>query len=827
MSPAVQITCITKVGGPLTKRIYLTADGSLKSDGSACLMGRGQACRAQFSDLRGFADCIANLAQHEAVALGSLRPDLPSEVEITTKDKLGELNGAARPDLIARTGSHIVYCTGQSALALLDFDTKGIPPDVAARIGELGDYWAALVSVVPELGSAARVTRRSTSAGIYRADTDEKLPGSDGLHVFVHVKDGTDIERFLKTLHARCWLAGFGWSMVGAGGQLLERSIVDRMVGAPERLVFEGAPVLEPPLAQDQESRRPIVTDGDVLDTVAACPPLSIVEQAKLRELCAKEAVRLAPEVKKAKAEFITRQCHRLVERTGMDQRRARRVVERQCSGILLPDLVLPFDDPELTGSTVADVLGDPDRFEGPTLADPLEGVEYGICKARIMRRPDGHPWVHSYAHGRTVYQLKYDARAAGDALQRAPRSEAADLFVRLVLAGDLDAAEIEDLRDIASKHAEVGKRALDAKLKAARKTAAAAAAQFATKRRLAERRDPRPQIEVPLPDAPWLPVMGALNEVLGRMGDAEPPVRDVDGIYVKVRVRRALNMHRFTSRGANAEETVKTRLPPPEQPLLTRLSEAQLAEEIERYIDHVDATGRAVHLGGPFVHHFHTRPGDNDLPLAAAIATLPIMLGDGTLLGDRGLDRDRGIIFRVPNELLAIIPRPEACTPSAIAAAMRFLTDEWLVDVASDYAGKCILIAAALTVIERSVLANRPTFWVTAGRRGGGKTTVIIMLLMAVTGVWPAAAAWSPNEEERRKALLAYLLEAMPAIVWDNIPRGTQISCPHIEKSCTTAFYSDRRLGVSETVAVSAAVIHFFTGNNVGTRKSALTMGA
>jgi hypothetical protein len=90
-------------------------------------------------------------------------------------------------------------------------------------------------------------------------------------------------------------------------------------------------------------------------------------------------------------------------------------------------------------------------------------------------------------------------------------------------------------------------------------------------------------------------------------------------------------------------------------------------------------------------------------------------------------------------------------------------------------------------------------------------------MLMMAITGIRPSAAAWSPNEEERRKALLAYLLEAVAAIIWDNIPRGTQISCPHIEKSCTTAFYSDRRLGVSEMVAVSAAVIHLFTGNNIG----------
>jgi hypothetical protein len=143
-------------------------------------------------------------------------------------------------------------------------------------------------------------------------------------------------------------------------------------------------------------------------------------------------------------------------------------------------------------------------------------------------------------------------------------------------------------------------------------------------------------------------------------------------------------------------------------------------------------------------------------------------------------------------------------------------LMNDWLCDVATDYTGRCILIAAALTIIERSLLADRPAFFVTAGRRGGGKTTALVMLMMAITGIRPSAAAWSPNEEERRKALLAYLMEAVPAIIWDNILRGTQISCRYIEQSCTTAFYSDRRLGVSELVAVSASVIHLFTGNNI-----------
>ena len=107
--------------------------------------------------------------------------------------------------------------------------------------------------MLPDLANIARVSRRSTSAGLYRADTGEQLSGSDGIHVYVAVRDCADIERFLRVLHERCWLAGFGWYMVGAGGQLLDRSIVDRMVGAPERLVFEGGPILR---SADRAGRR-------------------------------------------------------------------------------------------------------------------------------------------------------------------------------------------------------------------------------------------------------------------------------------------------------------------------------------------------------------------------------------------------------------------------------------------------------------------------------------------------------------------------------------------------------------------------------------------
>ena len=312
----IELTGIAKSGGASTKRISLAPDGSLLSDGSECTMATGTAWRQRWDTLHEFGACITALKPHEAIALGALRGDLPDEVKVVTKSRLEKMNGSGA-GLIARTADHISYRTGQPALALIDIDCKGMPAAVRNLIDEIGGFWPALVEVMPELAKTARVVRSSTSTGISRSDTGEKLPGSNGLHVFLLVQDGGDIERFLRVLHDRCWLAGLGWMMVGAGGALLERSIVDRMVCSPERLVFEGAPVLDAPLLQDLASRQAIAHDGTPLDTVAACPPLTIVEQSLLRDLRAKDEHRLAPDRAKARSKFVTDQSARIVTRTG------------------------------------------------------------------------------------------------------------------------------------------------------------------------------------------------------------------------------------------------------------------------------------------------------------------------------------------------------------------------------------------------------------------------------------------------------------------------------------------------------------------------------
>jgi hypothetical protein len=815
---ALEITGLTKYNGPLTKCISLSDTSGVVSDGSACRMSQGLAVRIHLSCIGDLGVIIGDMEPNEAIALGALRDDLPPRCEVTTKARLEAFNGKAPPNLIARTGGTIRYRSQQPAIALLDVDTKDMPGPVARRVAGIGGHWPALVSVLPQLNRIARIVRASTSAGLFRSDTGAQIPASGGQHIYLLVQDGSDIDRFLKTLHARCWLHSFGWMMVGASGQLLERSIVDRMVGAPERLVFEAAPLLVEPLAQDQTARVPVVVDGVALDTVTACPQLSLVDQARLHDLRAMEAHRLASDAKTAREAFIAHQSQRLVERTGMPPERAARIIGKQCAGVLLPKVLLPFDDDELAGVTVRDVLADPARFEGATLADPLEGAEYGLCKAKILRRPDGTPWIHSFAHGRTIYELKLDAAAVETALGEVPASEAAEAFVRLVLSAELDAVELEQLRNLASQRAGVGKRAIERKLKDARQERARQQAQEARNRRIAERQDPRLQVDAPERDAPWLPQMEVLNHILGGQSVPEPPMRDIEGYVTIISTRRVPSMHTLTSRGANEGETDETRLPSPEEPLLTRLDEPQVAELIEQYVDYIDPTGRSVHLAAPFVTHYRQRD-DNVLPLVTAVATLPIMLVDGKILSGRGLDRDRGIVFRVPDELLQLLPTREACSPSAVARAMRFLTDDWLVDVATDYAGKCVLITIALTIIQRAALPERPAFFVTAGQRGGGKTTVVNMISVAVLGRRAAAAAWSSSEEERRKALFAYLGEGVALLVWDNIPRGAVISCPSIEKALTAETYKDRILGVTEIRTVPASSIQVFTGNNVTSR--------
>ena len=191
---------------------------------------------------------------------------------------------------------------------------------------------------------------------------------------------------------------GLGWHLIGSAGQLLDRSLVDRMVAYGERLCFEGAPIIEPPLAQDPSKRIPEAFEGEAIDTGLVVPRLTEYERHRVEEAKAASAEALG----KAAAEIRTRHDRTLAEKisakSGMPLVSALRLVTARHRGVLLPYLELEFD--HLGIVTVADVLADPDRYHrrdagrpvGRRRLRPLQGQGHAGRRWRLVHS-QLRPW--------------------------------------------------------------------------------------------------------------------------------------------------------------------------------------------------------------------------------------------------------------------------------------------------------------------------------------------------------------------------------------------------------------------------------------------------
>jgi hypothetical protein len=156
--------------------------------------------------------------------------------------------------------------------------------------------------------------------------------------------------------------------------------------------------------------------------------------------------------------------------------------------------------------------------------------------------------------------QVQLDAAAVRAAMAAAGDQDVVETFVKLVTQAGLNDGEIELLNE-AAKRSGTSRRTVTKMLRTAQHELAAERQREAEQRALAERNDPRPRIDVPAANAPWLLVMSILEEVIG------PAPRDIQG-------------HK-------------------------RISVGECAEMIERYIEFVDKKGRSVRLPTKFVRHY------------------------------------------------------------------------------------------------------------------------------------------------------------------------------------------------------------------------------
>ena len=77
------------------------------------------------------------------------------------------------------------------------------------------------------------------------------------------------------------------------------------------------------------------------------------------------------------------------------------------------------------------------------------------------MLNGDGTPWIHSFAHGRTIYHLRYDAAAVRAALRRTQDANILNVLVRLDAQAEINEVELEKLVRYVSNRTGDGIRAI------------------------------------------------------------------------------------------------------------------------------------------------------------------------------------------------------------------------------------------------------------------------------------------------------------------------------------------------------------------------------
>ncbi|MFA7496441.1 MAG: hypothetical protein WCY67_09020 [Acidithiobacillus sp.] len=242
------------------------------------------------------------------------------------------------------------------------------------------------------------------------------------------------------------------------------------------------------------------------------------------------------------------------------------------------------------------------------------------------------------------------------------------------------------------------------------------------------------------------------------------------------------------------------------------------LADAVERIcrLYRVTPTGKEIRCGCsiPLAKRILNAPhtwsdASANLPEVTGVIKQPVMREDGEIIYQRGLDMTTGLF------LVKDYP-PIVSHTSEIAALQAVAKELWepislfpYVTPADAGAAFALLLSAA----ERPVLPTCPIFVISAPDYGSGKTYLAQVAGLLAGGNGDVMAT-STDEEEMRKTILAVLRAGQPHIIFDNmsgILRGDALAA-----SITSAVFSGRLLGKSETVGAPNRALWLFTGVNL-----------
>jgi len=476
--PKISFSVVSKDHGNLTK-IMRMEQSKLVKDSSACSMSSGSIKTVECT-IPKFAEGIRKLKPNEALVHGiSEFPEARVVVKGKYEDAIKKSPG--NKPVISRTKDHLHYSIGP-CLLMLDHDEPR-PNAVAAYDKALKSYSPKvlidiLAEIHPDIAEAAFVSTPSTSSCIYGRDGNELRGEGAGAHVYLFVRNGEDIPRYLMALGEHLTVAGFGRIEISQSGALLHRTIVDLSVGSPERLDFVAGAVCEDGLVQ--KLPQPKYYPGKLLNT-STLGSLTSSEEFKALEDARSELKELAkPGQKKTKAEYVGQETKELVKKVGIAPDKARIMIISRQSGILKDDDVLFFSHLNGHFITVGTVLNTGAQYDHKSLADPLEPDYDGgsTTKAKFYWNKGINPIIHSFCHGSIKYTFERfedgpewsfdDAETVLVNSENCSNSskDRMDLANDILQHSSFEAFEIDIIRDLIKKHLQLNKGAQDKVIK-------------------------------------------------------------------------------------------------------------------------------------------------------------------------------------------------------------------------------------------------------------------------------------------------------------------------------------------------------------------------
>lgn len=207
---------------------------------------------------------------------------------------------------------------------------------------------------------------------------------------------------------------------------------------------------------------------------------------------------------------------------------------------------------------------------------------------------------------------------------------------------------------------------------------------------------------------------------------------------------------------------------------------------------------------------------GSWGLPELSGVATAPILDPvSGRLIDRDGFDPQTGIMLILNDSSLwpGIPSEPNALD---VERAVKILWKPFSEFPFVDSVSRGVMLEILLKTAIRPLLPTAPGNCITAPTAACGKT-LLAKCAAEIAGDKPALLPDAGDNAEIRKRLLALLRENRRVLVLDNVVGTLESSA--LCAMLTTETYTDRVLGVTETISVPTKTLLLVTGNNIQLR--------